>query len=354
MYLAKLLLPFACVLLLYSQAMRGLAWVSGAVLIPYNVELEGAHILAERQKLEQGKFPLEFDLFLAGSSRTMSNYSPTILADRFHIAHPNIAPLKAYNLGNVADAFTLLESNLRGDAKPDILILEFSPHLFLLQNKVPLENDTYKEYRSAITHFELNLSGYTRNFLGLENTFVFNHKVVKTLAGMVRDRNLDLKGLFYYIRSLAGFGQKIRPGGQVFYRVYLPDRKAGESLSRFQEDPRDDYRKNYANLPVNPEAWVAFERLVAQFEQDGQLIVVRPPIHPELYQIENELKTDLIQKVQHYLEAHDVAFLDLNPHNYFSTDKSHIDWYDTPRLSLDLAEELLPLIRWPKRDNAPL
>ena len=64
-----------------------------------------------------------------------------------------------------------------------------------------------------------------------------------------------------------------------------------------------------------------------------------------MYALEEQTHGDLIARVARYLEDQGIPYIDLNPGDYHSTDLSHIDWYDTARLSADFAKRLAPVIR---------
>lgn len=76
---------------------------------------------------------------------------------------------------------------------------------------------------------------------------------------------------------------------------------------------------------------------MSKYDRPGHaLYLVRPPVAPALYELKNHLGTHLTQRIRALATRHGAAYIDLNSHDYSTSDLTHIDWFDTERLSRDL------------------
>ena len=76
-----------------------------------------------------------------------------------------------------------------------------------------------------------------------------------------------------------------------------------------------------------------------------EIVVWRPPVDSWLYEIENKEKTAEIVAVRSLLAENRVPYVDMNPHDYSTSDLSHVDWFDTPRRSEELATRIVDVLR---------
>lgn len=135
--------------------------------------------------------------------------------------------------------------------------------------------------------------------------------------------------------------------GQVQYRSYVPDAEGGRIIRDFRGGEDDNFR--YAlKEPMDAEELNAFERIINRVRAEGgRVIILRPPVSAEMYQTEKLMPHPSIPKMTQFLQEKGLVYIDFNPHSYFATDASHIDWYETEALSQELAKRLLPYLDLP-------
>jgi hypothetical protein len=80
---------------------------------------------------------------------------------------------------------------------------------------------------------------------------------------------------------------------------------------------------------------------VRQRTAEHAVVLVRPPVHAELYAIENHLQGDAVRRTEAFLAARRVPYIDLNPSHLSSADRSHVDWFDTPLARRLLADRVV-------------
>lgn len=343
----KILAPFLLIMFIFGQSSALVARICDEPVVVYNQQLEGAKVLFYRQEIADGNFP-DSEIWLAGTSRTMSDYDPTIISETLYesIALQKVPTI--YNLGNVANYYSIFERQLRkSEVKPKLLILEYSPFLFYrVADESDQQTSLYERYKSMTYIQELFVAGWVKKIFGIEDVFYFD---IKTVLGIYRknfERNLEVgcSDIYYALRSNYGYGQQIKNNGQVVYRVYLPNRAAAQRVRLFDNGEYDTYKNVYLTGYFNEDEWESFQRIVQ--DPSFAVVVVRPPIDPKLYNLENEMLPEITERVENGLRAIEIPYIDMNPHNYFSTDMSHIDWYDTPKVSTDLAFRLIPAVDW--------
>jgi hypothetical protein len=254
--------------------------------------------------------------------------------------------LSAYNLGNVANSYAAFEAVLDKLPLPKILVLEFSPHV-VLGHAPPerLNEGMFQRYRSLIREFELLLAGRLRQVLLLEDPLVINGDALRTAVEQARTGKTDLQHLYYAMRSAHGYGQRLQPDGQVYYRSYLPDRRAAGKLTGASSE-YGAFESIHLAGSLDPDALSALERIVQRFRADRQLVIVRPPVSGEIYELENRMQRDAIDRVTAFLSRLGVPYVDMNPSPYQFTDLSHIDWYDTAEATASLAQRLDRAVEW--------
>jgi hypothetical protein len=348
----RFILPFLLVIALLAGTIPLLALLSGESYTPFNPELEGARILAHRARLQQGLYPPGYDFYFAGTSRTMADFAPgpvaAILNERCR-PEPGVT---GYNLGNVADDYGQFYVQLHRVGAPRLLILELMPSALLASADAATDaapqdtgrlNQAYRAYKNMTSIFEAYVTGDARKLLGLGDLVTIRPGQVVLLAQALRQSDQRLARLYYMLRNFQGDGSRLAELGQVYYRSYLPDRRAaalsGEAASQ--------YATYVALLKAAPSAaaWDNFVRILDLFGADRQVVIVRPPVDPTLYDLEQRTQGELMTRAARYLEERGIAYIDLNPGDYRSTDLSHVDWYDTGALSRDFAARLAAIIR---------
>lgn len=330
-----------------NLAPRLMAWWSGQSYYAYNPPLQGERILSGRRALLEGRFPKGQDLWLAGTSRTMADFSATLIA-RELARHLDLAkPPAAYNLGNVANSYADFARGLQKGNLPRLLVLEFSPHIIsepCQQQRAATGgtlNRAYHDYRLWIDQKERWLSGWARRLSlleGLPRLSPLTLDYLHTLAPIDGHRR---EKAYYATRIADGAAAKLQADGQVWYWSYLSGAQASRLVHPYAA--KSDIANFRRLLPRadNPCQWRAFQHLVRTFTQNGRhLVVLRPPLSSTLLQMENQAKGALLQRVRQFLAENNAIYLDLNPGDYSSADGSHVDWFDTPRLSRRLADAI--------------
>lgn len=314
----------------------------GAAPVPLNGPLESARIHA----LEQER-TLAADLVLAGTSRTASNYDPTVLVEaiREQTGH---GPTTAWNLGRVLpNRMVAFEASLSDRQLPTVLVLECSPHLFFQPERPEPATTTYGTWRKHVAAFEQRVSGIVRAALGLEDLLTLSHRSLKLIKQTFVDGRWTARQCFYGILSYSTSEHRVGNAGHVHFRAYLPDRSASDALRPLVR-PRvlSDYAGTFAS-GVSEETVDAYLRLIARYEaRDRYLFLVRPPVSADLYELENRSGADLLDRIRKRADAHGAAWIDLNPSDYASADLTHVDWFDTARLSRDLGRRLADHAPW--------
>ena len=346
------LAPFVAALALVAGAMRLLAFLAGQPYVPYNPDLEGAKIVASRDRARDNP-SVKYDLIFGGTSRTLADYDTEIAAAELGRRCRADRHLTSYNLGRLALFYSVFLDYLRTSELPKLLVLEFSPHVLLDYSpdgkpRPPQEARAdwlgYEAYRSRLKLDEVVFTGAAESALGLSDLIQMNPgHLVLIVRALRRHPDNRLARLYYMLRSTQGEGVRIGDAGQVLYRIYFPGRDAAKLV----DDVESEYGKYVGWLasPPDPDAWRSFTGILDLFASGGQVVVVRPPVAPEIYALENKRQAAMIADVAAYLRGRGVAYIDMNGGDYFSTDRTHIDWYDTARLSRDVARRLAEVVR---------
>jgi hypothetical protein len=343
--LIALLLPFALILVFVGVAPKLLAYVAGGWYAPYGADLEGYRILKNRKQLVKGKLPGRHDVLLAGTSRTMADFSASRLAEGIS-RRCAIGGISAYNLGNVANSYTSFEALLDKLPPPKVLILEFSPHVVLGQAQPQhVDEGMFHRYRAGVQELELLVAARLRQILLSEDPLVINGEMLRSGLEPTRTGRADSQHFYYAMRSSLGYGQRLRPDGQVYYRVYLPDREAAETLKHSSSE-YGAFESIHLVGTLDANALSALERIVSRFQEGRQIVVVRPPVSREIYALENQIQRDTIDRITAFLTQREVAYVDMNPSPYYFSDLSHIDWYDTAKATESLSQRLISVVKW--------
>lgn len=345
---AKLFLPFIVILIACSQALHGFASICASNVTPYNESLEGARIMLYKKEIENPASVKDVDILFAGTSRTMADYDPQVFAKTLAANVPLPYAPSARNLGNMANYPTLFEAYLKsGGLRPKLLIIEFSPHIFIREAEAQKPPDRFSEYRVNVKIQELFVEGWSAQIFGLEELGWISPSSLYALSksrvtqSAACGAELDIFRLGAY-----GYGQKLKEGGQVAYRTYLPNRQASEKARSLIQTEYGMFESVYLVGSFNESEWEAYKRIISDADSQGSVVVVRPPLDPELYALENQQLPDVVNLVTEYLASNGIPYVDMNSHNYYSLDMSHVDWYDTPKLSEDLALKIIPLADW--------
>lgn len=349
----KLVIPFFCVIAVLAGMMRLLAGLAGERYVAFNPELAGAVILEHRARLAQGDYPPGQDFYFAGTSRTMADFAPGPVAAVLNRRCDADHPLTGYNLGNVADDYGAFYTQLRRVGLPRLLVLELMPRVLLddptgahgVEARPPsgaLER-SYRDYKTRMSIFETYVAGGTREFLALGDLVNIRPGQLVLLWQALQNRDDRLARVYYALRNFQGSGSRMADRGQVDYRSYLPDRRAaslsGDSASEYQA------YAVWLKAPPRAAAWQDLVNILDLFGPDREVVVVRAPVAPVMYALEERTHGDLLARAARYFNERAIPYIDLNPGDYHSTDLSHIDWYDTARLSEDFAKRLASVVR---------
>ena len=331
-------------ILCVTRGQRLLAWFAVAAYVPHNAQLEGARILAHRSAIQTAGTPTGVDVLLIGSSRTMADCSADIVADGLAEYWGIESGLMGRNLGSAGSDFRALANRLENGPVPRLLVLEFSPHM-LGQIFYGAEPDTqgdlgFAAYRRHVALAELYVSGWTRRLLGVEGMLRIRPEDVPDIwrsLTMSPKTDTALVSLYYLLRSADGYAQQLRPDGQVYYYSYLPNRRAADRHKRVNR-LRGGFNYELLTEEVNQDQIEGLRMVVnAVRRRDGKMVVWRPPVDPELYAFESQHMAGGIAAVCALLAEIGVPYIDTNPHSYSTSDLSHVDWFDTARLSRELA-----------------
>lgn len=344
--------PFIVVLALVAGAMRLLAFLADQPYVPYNPDLEGARIVESRDRARADP-NAKYDVIFGGTSRTLADYNTESVAALLGERCGADRRLTSYNLGRLALFYSVFLDYLRASEPPKLLVLEFSPHVLLDYSpggKPRPQEDArsdwlgYEAYRARLKLDEVIFAGAVEAALGLSDLIQMNPgHLVLMIRALQRHSDQWLARLYYMLRSTQGEGVRIGDAGQVLYRIYFPSREAAKLVDNVESE-YDKY-VGWLSSPPDADAWRSFTQILDLFESGRQVVVVRPPVAPELYALENKKQGAMIEEVTGYLRRRGVAYFDMNDGDYFSTDRTHVDWYDTARLSGDVAGRLVKVIR---------
>lgn len=337
------LLALLIIFLVIRQIPAWLAESAGHDFTPYNGNLEGARILHHRNMVKKIDH-MSYDFILAGTSRVMSDFSPAIIASSFHQACNDNSDLSGKNLGNIANYYVEFEQLLPQLPKHKVLILEFSPHMLLGGTDEYNDRhnfDYFRTYRRYITKMEYWLTGYFQKLIHFEERLILSPRMILAFINRYIKNSINTERLLLINRMNSGYGQILQEDGQIFYYTYIPDAKTGKTLRKNRSE-YNVYKNKVLKAPFSQERFDAFMRIADTHEK---MVVVRPPIAKELYALENLLVKEKISMVVEGLSQRGITYIDMNPHHWYSTDMSHIDWYDTKEVSKNLGKRLCSVYR---------
>jgi hypothetical protein len=314
----------------------------------YNQNLEGSRILLHLQDLNAGSPSKDIDVLLVGTSRTMADYDPKTIARTFAEKVPLKKGPDVENFGDLGNYPSLLENYLHeNNIQEKLLILEFSPHIFLLEPEDSQTHNLYRTYQMSIHIFELLVDGWVKKTGDFEELgwlrpssffHVFNKPSYRSLSCGEKFDNLRVDSF--------GYGQKLSETGQVLYYTHVPDRQVAEYVKPNVRSEYESFKDKLLIGSFKETEWEAYQRIILEAKSKGSVVVVRPAVDPAMYDLENEMASAGIRKLVAFLESQNIPFIDMNPTQYHSMDMSHIDWYDTTNLSSDLAIKIIPIIDW--------
>lgn len=308
-------------------------------------------VLEHGRALREGRVGAEYDVWFAGSSRIMAAFSAAAVARSLSDSRSETAGLTAYNLANVANDMGWFAEFLGSRPLPKLMVLEFSPHLLLngKTNSKPIPrgaSDAFMSYRKWVENLENRLADFFSVKLQMAQRVHIDADTPRDAVRLLTDPDYGLWDFVYGVLKLSNVGQLIMPDGQTAYRIYLPDRESAAKMRK-----KEIYLKSFSEGSLlgglNPKAWDGFTRIVSLFEgKNEQLIMVRPPLPPEMYDLENDVGREAVDKTLSYLREKGVAYVDMSPSSYASVDLSHIEWFETGEASRELAEKLAKAIDW--------
>lgn len=339
MYLA----PIAAIFLFIGYIMPLWGAALGEPCPKYNEHTEGAEILENRAGLQRGEFPEGYDILIAGTSRTMADVDASALAARVAKSQHLARTPKSFNLGNVGYNSMLLNRNIRGKTAPKILILEYGVGLYTTPE--PKKKSLFAKYSQNKKTEEMRFAGKLFDVAGLRSVFKIGEHTIKGAKSVATGGPINMRDLYYYHLCAAASGQKWQEDGQVHFWAQLPDKRAGESCKKFFNE-RSWFSASHKKLPHENPGWNEFVELTAPYIKNGRLVIYRPPVDPKYYALQNAESPEIDKKLDEFIAANKIPFVDFNPNDYFATDYSHLDWYETGRFTNDMADRIAPLINW--------
>lgn len=336
MRLLRYLFPFALIFLLYLSLPHILASSGGNELFTFNGPENGALILNERARNQRGQVE-HCDTYFIGTSRTMADFDPSLFADL--IQEANISPELscATNLGNLGNSAIQLSQAFPVDIiNPDLVIVEFSPHTFFTTTDLQAEKSAFTDHSRNKQYIELTLDGWLRKSLHLEGTLQIDPAALYIYANQAGKGLAESTDLYPFLAtSYFGAGQRFQGDGQVWYRSYFKDSDSARGISEWVDTSLNDFEQSYSETAFSEAEWEAFLDFV-QSLGNKRVVIVRPPVSEDLYKFENDELGEPIEKLRVAVKQMDLFYIDINPNDFFSLDESHVDWYETPRLTESL------------------
>jgi len=346
----RLFLPFGLIFVLYAALPYVLAFFSGTPVIQFNEAENGALILAQRRKFET-EIPSDCDIYFVGTSRTMADYDPGLFAQLVRRDLDLASTPCGLNLGNLGNSPRFLFEAIQNiNLDPDLLILEFSPHLFVRDQALEAQQTFFEQYRSAVLKFSLSASGRLRDILHLNAALKLDPAAIYSLANGESDRPYTTEEVYLYLAfSFFGRGQTYNSDGQVTYRTYLNNPQSLQIFEDSLDTDLNNFIRDFSNQTFNSEEWNAYVEII-DYISPSQVVVVRPPVSQEMYQFENEEMAEIIERAMDVFEQFNILYVDLNPNEYSTLDSSHVDWIDSSQVTTDLAKAIMD---WVKENFRP-
>jgi hypothetical protein len=190
---------------------------------------------------------------------------------------------------------------------------------------------------------ELKVSGWLRDAFHQQASLKIDPAALYSLGMQVIQKQISLRDLYVFLSySAFGRGQTFRPDGQVAYRTYLSSQDSVFLMKDAIDTDFDNFVKNYTNRPFNQDEWAAYIRVIKNLSPN-RIIIVRPPVSANMYAFENEDMADTVKLAGEIFKTLGLLYIDMNPNPYSSLDHSHIEWYDTDRVTADF---LLSAKQW--------
>ena len=281
---------------------------------------------------------------LIGTSRTMADYNPEQIEKTWRKHQWGTSYSPVFNLGNLGNWPSQLLANKQVfDINPTLVVLEFSPHMFLTGAPIkPTRTSRYEQYRQWKKTTESLLLGWITSTTGLDDTLNLWPRTIIGFLNAIKNHSREAcAATFYETLRSNGFGQILGPRGQVTYRNYLPDRQAAILLNQRFSGSLEEYRNRFQRKKMSEKELKSYLEIIDKFAQKAQVVIVRPPLDERMYKLENRYGAKLSETLISQLGKRRIPFIDLNPNNFYSSDQSHIDWYDTDHASTVLANGLL-------------
>lgn len=342
MRVIKFILPFILILVIYLFLPHFLANVSKINVMSFNEPANGLEILLARRAFNTARFDRNCSILFIGTSRTMAGYDASFFADKIAIAEKLDASPCSINLGNLGNSPRALEQFVTNyDLQPDLLILEFSPHIFFGVQEFEQTESDFDLYQLSKQVYELRVEKFFSTFssaaIKLDPAFLYT---------FFSKSNIENAGNLYpyLVINSFGLGQKLQPDGQVLYHSYLPNAGTTQEVARFLDNTLNNFVRDYSFATFNEYEWEAFLNICKEFGA-RRIVVVRPPVAPDLYDFENDALWIAVERIVPELGLLGIEYVDMNPNTYSSLDFSHVDWYDTQKLTFDLFTKLEPWLR---------
>lgn len=317
--------------------------------VSLNTDLEGAAIISHRENGLRGDWSKDLSVAWVGTSRTIADYSPSLLKS-YLSEHCSTQGLTFFNLGNVVSYIPDFEKVIQKKidqnelSKLKIIFFELSPHQVVKASVVGHRelgvtqwgDDSYISYRNFIFKMELYISGLLRLALDYTDPLVLNGGFFKKVIAFYRSGELDVKSLYYLLRSQQGYGQKLQSDGQAQYRTYLTDKEGADIIK--QSQPPDPENYNYTlSQSLDEKKVESLWSVLRLLHQNFKLVVVRPRVAKSLYEMENQKLAHVTQQQLQWLSQQGIPYVDLNavaPTEEFSfVDNSHLDGFESERFN---------------------
>lgn len=343
-YLKKLL-PYLLILWLANHINWFTGKIAGEPYIEVNKPLEDSRILTYRKNLKQGTIPISKDFVCVGTSRTIAAFNPTLLSG--HLKNHSIFKSKdpiGTNLGNLCNApleYEFMQKKYR--IQPEMTILEFTPHMMIRPTWKFQQQDWPRQYQLFKQETDLWFTGLFKQWTGLTDIFYAKPRYIYHILNMKFNKNMSLSAIYYFMRcTTSAYGGKMKSDGHADFWPYIPNAEASLEFSRMYNTELNAYKRSIINARLNQDEWKAYQRIILnQIQQGHKIIIVRPPVDREIYQLENNHLQMVIKPFHSFLQRHQVPYLDMNPNDFIQTDKTHLNWFHVEEVNKILADFII-------------
>jgi len=238
------------------------------------------HLIIGTSRAAQGLVPSVFKQKLAID---MFNYAFTIMHSPYG---------KAY--------YTSIQKKLNPDTKDGVFIVSIDPWSICENNNTPNDETKFREQ---------NLSVANTAVVDIKPNFLYIYH--------------NFKGRYYQIITQKDKTSFTHDDGWVEIIANLDS----ALVAKVTRQKISDYREK--NLPIykfSANRFYYLQKIIAFLQQHGKVYLVRLPIHPSIYDIEQDLMPDFNAQINAMARQFSVPYLDLTPRNteFTYTDGNHL------------------------------